>query len=71
MMSQVWSETRKVLMLLKYYCESNDNCVHLLVKIAEKGDFSLMALWHRLDCYIGIKGSKEYEASIFRVVQEE
>jgi len=45
MMSQVWSETRKSLISLKYYCESYDNCVHLLVKISEKGDFSLMALW--------------------------
>jgi len=70
MVSQLWSETRKILMSLKYYFESYDKCVYLFVKITEKGDFSLMALWHRLDRYTGIKGSKKYEASIFRVVQE-
>jgi len=38
MMSQVWYETRKILVLLKYYC------MHLFFKITEKDDFSLVAL---------------------------
>jgi hypothetical protein len=64
-------ETRKIWVLLKYYCESYDNFVYFLVKITEKDYLNLMALWDRLDRSIGIKVSKEYEASVFRVVQEE